>query len=219
MKRKRRKKNKGRKARLRKMNLYENKNATHRENEQMLKRLNRRKPMISEAEKNKKLAQLAGIDIPQSTSGFNRRNDRNDRNNRNDRKDKKSRLKVGGMESSSGKRSRILLSRSKSKSPKRRRNKSNSSSPKRWRHDKFDKFNDAANTPEKEEAFGSHWSQIRSERSKERDRQSKSRSRSSRSRSSRSRSRSNKRRSRYSSSSSGMYNFFLQFTQVEVRSS
>lgn len=52
----------------------------------------------------------------------------------------------------------------------------------RWQHDKF---HVGLLTPEKEEdakAFGSHWSKIRSERSKERDRRSRSSSGSRRSR-------------------------------------
>ena len=204
MKKKRRKKNKGRKARLRKLNLFENKNATHRENEQMIKRLNRgKKPNAqSESEKNQKLAKLAGLDLggPSTSGGSGKTSRFRDHKRNNDKK----RLKVGGMESTttSGKRSRILLSRSKSRSPARRRNrsgnnrrrgsKSKSGSPERWSHDKFNASMTSPG-PEKEEAFGSHWSQIRSERSKERDRQSRSQSRSSRSRS---------RKRRHSSSSS-----------------
>ena len=132
----------------------------------------------------------------------------------NKKRNDKKRIKVGGMESSSGKRSRILLSRSRSRTPtkdrsSKSRKKSGGRSPDHWRHDKF---SDALNpSPEKDEAFGSHWSQIRSERSKERERQSKSRSRSrsrshsrSRSRSrSRSGTRSRKRKRSRGSSSSG----------------
>ena len=110
MKKKRRKKNKGRKARLRKLNLFENKNATHRENEQMIKRLNRgKKPNAqSESEKNQKLAKLAGLDLggPSASGGSGKTSRFRDHKRNNDKK----RLKVGGMESTttSGKRSRIL---------------------------------------------------------------------------------------------------------------
>ena len=69
--RKKRKKNKGRrKAGLAGNNLFKNKEATHRENKIMLKKLERergRKNKLSESDKNQALAKLAGIDIP-STS-------------------------------------------------------------------------------------------------------------------------------------------------------
>ena len=64
------KKNKGRKARMKQIvrnNLYKNKEATHRENEMMLKKLERGRKRTSESDKNQALAKLAGIDIP-STS-------------------------------------------------------------------------------------------------------------------------------------------------------
>lgn len=76
------------------------------------------------------------------------------------------------------KRSRILLSRSRSRSPIKRKQKKKpetaTGSGGKWAHDKFQ---ETLNSPEKLEhspAFGSHWSQIRSERSKERDRRSDS---------------------------------------------
>ena len=49
------------------LNLYRNKEATHRENEMMLKKLGRSRIRTSESDKNQALAKLAGIDIP-STS-------------------------------------------------------------------------------------------------------------------------------------------------------
>ena len=76
------------------------------------------------------------------------------------------------------KRSRILLSRSRSRSPIKKKQKKKpeaaTGSDGKWGHDKFQ---ETLNSPEKLEhspAFGSHWSQIRSERSKERDRRSDS---------------------------------------------
>ena len=96
-------------------------------------------------------------------------------------------MKVGGLESDKiGKRSRILLSRSRSRSPiKKKQNKKKSDgeggggvsggrTAQKWTHDKFQ---ESLQSPEKVDhspAFGSHWSQIRSERSKERDRRSES---------------------------------------------
>ena len=94
----------------------------------------------------------------------------------------RNRVKVGGMEmervGEKSKRSRILLSRSRSRSPIKRKQKKKpetaTGSGGKWAHDKFQ---ETLNSPEKLEhspAFGSHWSQIRSERSKERDRRSDS---------------------------------------------
>ena len=85
-----------------KFNSYRNR--AERENEMMQKRLEKRvKKPRSEFDKNKALAKLAGIDVMQKPSKSNKR------------------LKVGGMESTSkgGKRGRILMSRSRSRSPKK----------------------------------------------------------------------------------------------------
>ena len=188
------------------MNMFENREALNRENEQMIKRLERRKASkaTSETEKNQNLAKLAGISIPKGTSGLSSAESRRRPSKANKGRD---RVKVGGMESTSreGKRGRILLSRSRSRSPRRRRRKSQRSekeshprSPDQWRHDKF---SESLRSPKKrgdetEPSFGSHWNQIRSERSKERDRKN---SRSS------SRSRRRRRHHRSSSSSSRSY--------------
>lgn len=176
-----------------KLSLYKNKEETYRQNKMMQKRLDKRQKRTSESDKNQALAKLAGIDIPASGAR---------------QKPTKARQKVGGMESHAkqSKRSRILLSRSRSKSPKNRREEGKKSSEK-WRHDKFEEAQD--DTREASPAFGSHWSRIRSERSKEREmnKRSRSRSYSSGSSSSRSSSRGSSRRRRsrrrnYSSSSS-----------------
>ena len=85
-----------------KFNSYRNR--AERENEMMQKRLEKRvKKPRSEFDKNKALAKLAGIDVIQKPSKSTKR------------------LKVGGMESTSrgGKRGRILMSRSRSRSPKK----------------------------------------------------------------------------------------------------
>ena len=91
-------------------------------------------------------------------------------------------MKVGGMESENKRRSRILLSRSKSRSPLRikeqdRKKKSEvspSRTEKKWTHDKFQETLQSPVNVDHSPAFGNHWSQIRSERSKERDRRSDS---------------------------------------------
>ena len=50
-------------------NLFLNKEATNRENELMLKRLERQQKRTSESDKNQALAKLAGIDILPNASG------------------------------------------------------------------------------------------------------------------------------------------------------
>ena len=57
----------------------EQKRAAQRENQQMLRKLNRSKTSrtTSESEKNQKLARLAGLSIPESTSGFQNQQVRN----------------------------------------------------------------------------------------------------------------------------------------------
>jgi len=186
-------------------NLYKNKEATHRENEMMLKKLGRSRIRTSESDKNQALAKLAGIDIPSTSEHLP---DKKKQRGREKSRAERNRVKVGGMEmervGEKSKRSRILLSRSRSRSPIKKKQKKKpetaTGSGGKWAHDKFQ---ETLNSPEKLEhspAFGSHWSQIRSERSKERDRRSDS-SGSSRSRSSRRRSHSSSSRSSDSGSS------------------
>ena len=95
----------------------------------------------------------------------------------------KARVKVGGMEFENKRRSRIMLSRSRSRSPLRtKQNKKNfpktdvspSRTEKKWTHDKFQETLNSPGNVDHSPAFGNHWSQIRSERSKERDRRSES---------------------------------------------
>merc|ERR1712008_618892 len=92
MGKKKRKKNKDRKARMREMerNLYKNKEATHRENEMMLKKLGRSRIRTSESDKNQALAKLAGIDIPSTSENLP--------NKKKQRGRERNRVKVGGME-------------------------------------------------------------------------------------------------------------------------
>merc|ERR1739838_336377 len=76
-------------------NLYKNKEATHRENEMMLKKLGRSRIRTSESDKNQALAKLAGIDIPSTSEHLpNKKKQRGREKSRAER----NRVKVGGME-------------------------------------------------------------------------------------------------------------------------
>merc|ERR1711953_830705 len=188
---------KGKSGEMTTTDLYKNRKETYRaENEKMQKKLDRKHKRTSVSDKNMALAKLAGIDmIPSRKPRLKQR-----------KQAQSSRLRIGGMESSTrdGKRGRILMSRSRSKSPaaagtSNNRKRKNNSSLEKWSHDKFDENRDS-NEAEKDaspaSASGSHWSQNRREKSKE---QSRRRQRSGSS--SRSRSSSSSHSSRSSSSS------------------
>ena len=183
--------------------LYKNRTETYRENEMMQKKLDRKHKRTSVSDKNLALAKLAGIDMPTRTMTKQKNASR---------KPESSRLRIGGMESSTrdGKRSRILMSRSRSKSPaagpsnnRKRKSRKDSSSPEKWSHDKFDsRDSNAEKDTSPASAFGSHWSQNRREKSKEKGSQSRKRSRRRQRSGSSSRSRSSSSHSSRSSSSS-----------------
>ncbi|TRY69580.1 hypothetical protein TCAL_11983 [Tigriopus californicus] len=166
-------------------NLSQRMEDTNKENEIMLKKLARKRrggPPTSESSRVKNLAKMAGIKIPSKKLIDASRDQKRPRKRSISPNPRNLTPKPGfGSKLRSD---RITQDRQRPRGPrsesqdqikdKGRKKAGGSRSPKRWKHDKFTEaspIREKEYSKEEDEAtFGSHWSRIRSERSKERDR-------------------------------------------------